>query len=541
LDAKINQQFRRFPTMKILIADPISTRGVELLRANPAFQVDENTGLKEEQLLLIIGEYEALVVRSQTKVNKRVIDAAKKLRVIGRAGVGVDNVDVEAATRRGIIVMNTPGGNTISTAEHTFSMMMSLARKIPQAHASVKAGKWDRKSFEGVELYNKTLGIIGMGRIGGEVARRAIAFGMRVLAYDPFLSLSRAKALQVEVVELDEIYARADFITVHVPMTDQTRGMINKDTMAKMKKGVRLINCARGGIINEQDLYDAIKAGKVAGAALDVYEKEPPADSPLRELDAMVMTPHLGASTQEAQESVGTEIAEQIMEVLAGGTIRNAVNMPTIDAKVLAVLQPYLTFGEKMGRLLAQLAPKRIERLTIEFCGKAGELETGPVSRAVLKGFLESAEGGDVNYVNAPIIAKQLGIHVGEVKSSEPIDYAELINVRAAIEGQSANLSGTFYGSVNNPRIVRINDMPVEAVPNGVLFIMSNKDRPGIVGWIGTIMGQHGINIASMSLGRDKAGGQALTVLNLDSAPSDAVLAEIRKDKDILDVKVAKL
>jgi D-3-phosphoglycerate dehydrogenase len=541
LDAKINQQFRRFPTMKILIADPISKRGIELLRANPAFQVDENTGLKEEQLLPIIGEYEALVVRSQTKVNKRVIEAAKKLRVIGRAGVGVDNVDVEAATRRGIIVMNTPGGNTISTAEHTFSMMMALARKIPQAHASVKAGKWERKSFEGVELYNKTLGIIGMGRIGGEVARRAIAFGMRVLAHDPFLSLSRAKALQVEVVELDEIYTRADFITVHVPMTDQTRGMINKDTMAKMKKGVRLINCARGGIINEQDLHDAIKSGKVAGAALDVYEKEPPADSPLRELDAVVMTPHLGASTQEAQESVGTEIAEQIMEVLAGGTIRNAVNMPTIDAKVLAVLQPYLTFGEKMGRLLAQLAPKRIERLTIEFCGKAGELETGPVSRAVLKGFLESVEGGDVNYVNAPIIAKQLGIHIGEVKSSEPIDYAELINVRAAIEGQSASLSGTFYGSVNNPRIVRINDMPVEAVPNGVLFIMSNKDRPGIVGWIGTIMGKHGINIASMSLGRDKAGGQALTVLNLDSAPSDSVLAEIRKDKDILDVKVAKL
>ena len=527
--------------MKILIADPISKRGVELLRANPAFQVDENTGLKEDQLCQIIGEYDALIVRSQTKVNKRVLEAAKKLRVVGRAGVGVDNVDMDAATRRGIIVMNTPGGNTISTAEHTFSMMMAMARKIPQAHASVKAGKWDRKSYEGVELYNKTLGIIGMGRIGGEVARRALAFGMRVLAYDPFLSMSRAKALQVEVVELDEIYKRADFITVHVPMTDQTRGMINKDTIAKMKKGVRILNCARGGIVNEQDLYDAIKSGQVAGAALDVYEKEPPTESPLRELDVVVMTPHLGASTKEAQESVGTEIAEQISEVLAGGTIRNAVNTPSLDAKTLAVLQPYLTFGEKMGRLLAQLAPKRIERLTIEFCGKAGELENGPISRAVLKGFLESSAGGDVNYVNAPIIAQQLGIHVDEVKSSEPIDYAELINVRAATDGLGASLSGTFYGSVNNPRIVRINDMPVEAVPTGVLFIMSNKDRPGIVGWIGTIMGKHGINIASMSLGRDKAGGQALTVLNLDSAPSEAVLKEIKADKDILDVKVAKL
>jgi D-3-phosphoglycerate dehydrogenase len=455
--------------------------------------------------------------------------------------VGVDNVDVDAATRRGIIVMNTPGGNTVSTAEHSFSMLMALARKIPQAHASMKAGKWDKKSFEGVELHNKTLGIIGMGRIGGEVARRAIAFGMRVLAYDPFLSMSRAKALQVEVVELDELYKRSDFITVHTPVTEQTRYMINKDTIAKMKKGVRLINCARGGIINEKDLYDAIKSGHVAGAALDVYEKEPCTDSPLRELDAVVMTPHLGASTHEAQESVGTEIAEQIAEALTGGTIRNAVNLPSIDAKVMAALQPYLTFGEQMGRLLAQLAPQRVERLTIEFCGKAGELESGPISRAILKGFLENVEGGDVNYVNAPVIARQLGIHVDEVKSNEPIDYAELINVRAATDGQSASLSGTFYGSVNNPRIVRINDKPVEAVPHGVLFIMNNKDRPGVVGWIGTIMGKHGINIASMSLGRDKAGGQALTVLNLDSAPSDAVLTEIRQDEDILDVKVAKL
>jgi len=528
-------------TMKILISDPISERGVQLLQGNPAFQADKNTGLKEDQLCEIIGQYDALVVRSQTKVTKKVIEAAKKLRVIGRAGVGVDNVDVDAATRRGIIVMNTPGGNTISTAEHTFSMMMALARKIPQAHASVKAGKWDRKSYEGVELYNKTLGIIGMGRIGSEVARRAIAFGMRVLAYDPFLSLSRAKTLQVEVVELDDIYTRSDFITVHVPITDQTRGMINTNAIAKMKKGVRLINCARGGVISEKDLCDAIKSGHVAGAALDVYEKEPPTDSPLRELDAVVMTPHLGASTHEAQESVGTEIAEQIAEALTGGTIRNAVNMPSIDAKALAVLQPYLAFGEKMGRLLAQLAPPRIERLTIEFCGKAGELESSPISRAVLKGFLESAEGGDVNYVNAPIIAQQLGIHVDEVKSNEPIDYAELINVRAVTDGRGASLSGTFYGSVNNPRIVRINDKPVEAVPNGVLFIMNNKDRPGVVGWIGTIMGKHGVNIASMSLGRDKAGGQALTVLNLDSAPSDAVLAEIRADKDILDVKVAQL
>jgi len=541
LDANSNQVDSQKMTMKILVADPISDRGVEMLRRNPSFQVDVNTGLKEDQLCQIIGEYDALIVRSQTKVTKRVLEAAKKLRVVGRAGVGVDNVDVDAATRRGVIVMNTPGGNTISTAEHSFSMMMALARNIPQAHMSMKAGKWDRKSFEGVELYNKTLGVIGMGRIGTEVARRAIAFGMRVLAHDPFLSPSRAKALQVEVVELDEIYARSDFITVHVPMTDQTRGMINKDSMAMMKDGVRLINCARGGIISEKDLFEAVKGGKVAGAALDVYEQEPPKDSPLLGLDHVVMTPHLAASTQEAQESVGVEVAEQIGDVLAGGTIRNAVNMPTIDAKVLAVLQPYLTFGEKMGRLLAQIAPQRIERLVIEFCGKAGELESGPISRAVLKGFLESAQGGDVNYVNAPVIAQTLGLRVSEMRSSEPIDYAELINVRAFVDGQVASLSGTFYGSMNNPRIVRIDDLPIEAVPSGVLFMMSNKDRPGIVGWIGTLMGKHGVNIANMSLGRDKEGGEALTVLNLDSAPSAALLAEIKADKDIYNVKVAKL
>jgi D-3-phosphoglycerate dehydrogenase len=317
--------------------------------------------------------------------------------------------------------------------------------------------------------------------------------------------------------------------------------MINKDAIAKMKKGVRLINCARGGIINEADLAEAVKAGKVAGAAVDVYEQEPPTSSPLMALPQVVMTPHLGASTHEAQEMVGTEIAEQIREALSGGTIRNAVNMPSVDAKVLAALQPFLTFGEKLGRFLAQIAPRRIERLNIEFCGKATELETGPITRAILKGFLESAEGGEVNYVNAPSIAEQLGIKVGEVKSTELIDYAELINVRAQVNGPVASVSGTFYGSVNNPRIVRINDMPVEAVPNGVLFILSNKDRPGIVGEIGTIMGKAGINIAGMSLGRDKVGGKALTVLNLDSAPSADTLAAIRKDKDILDVKVVKL
>jgi len=525
--------------MKILVSDPISDKGVELLKGNPQFQVDKKIGLKEDELCAIIGDYEGLVVRSQTKVTKKVLEAAKRLKIIGRAGVGVDNVDVEAATRRGIIVMNTPGGNTISTAEHAFSMMMAMARKIPQAHASMKAGKWDRKSFEGTELHGKTLGVIGMGRIGSEFAKRAIAFGMRVLAYDPFLSPSRAKALQVEVVELDEIYAQADFITVHVPVTEQTKGMINKSTIAKMKNGVRLINCARGDIVVQNDLAEALKAGKVAAAALDVYEKEPPVDLPFLALDNVVLTPHLGASTHEAQESCGTEIAEQIAEALSGGTIRNAVNMPSIDAKVLATLQPYINFGEVLGRFVAQLAPRRIEQLDVEFFGKAKDMETGPITRAVLKGFLESAEGGDVNYVNAPSIAQQLGIRIEETKSSDPIDYTELISVNARSEGKTTNVSGTFYG--NNPRICRVNDLPVEAVPTGVLLITRNTDKPGIIGWIGTVLGKHKVNIASMTLARSAAGGEALTVLNLDSAPSLEALAEVKQGKEILDVKIAKL
>ena len=527
--------------MKILVSDPISEKGVELLKSNPAFQVDKKIGLKEDELCAIIGEYDGLIVRSQTKVTRKVIEAAKRLKVVGRAGVGVDNVDVEAATERGIIVMNTPGGNTISTAEHTFSMMLAMARKIPQAHASMKAGKWDRKSFEGTELFGKTLGVIGLGRIGSEVAKRAMAFGMKVLAYDPFLSPSRAKTLQVEMVALDRLYKESDFITVHVPVTEQTKGMINRDSIAKMKKGVRIINCARGDIVVQNDLYEALKSGKVAAAALDVYEKEPPVNLPFLELDNVVLTPHLGASTHEAQESCGTEIAEQIAEALSGGTIRNAVNMPSIDAKVLAALQPYMAFAEKLGRLVAQLAPRRIERFTVEFYGKAGELETSPITRAALKTFLENAEGGDVNYVNAPSIAHRLGIHVEELKSTEPIDYAELITVRAQANGVNVCASGTFYGSLNNPRIVRINGMPVEVAPSGVLLILHNQDRPGVVGWIGTILGKHGINIANMSLGRDREGGTALTVLNLDTAPSLEVIAEVKKDKDILDVKIAKL
>jgi D-3-phosphoglycerate dehydrogenase len=529
--------------MKILICDPISPKGIALFQQRPEFEVTVlKQRLPEAELLPLVADVEALVVRSETKVTRKVIEAARKLRVVGRAGVGVDNVDVDAATQRGIVVMNTPGGNTISTAELTFSMLMALARKIPQAHASMKAGEWNRKAFSGVELYNKTLGILGMGRIGSEVARRAIAFGMRVLAYDPYLTLSRANAMQVELVELDDLLPRADFITVHMPMSDETKGMINAAAFAKMKPGARVLNCARGGIVNETDLCAAIKEGKVAGAALDVYETEPPPkDFPLRDLPQVVMTPHLGASTEEAQENVGIEVAEAITDYLLNGVVRNAVNLPNLDAKTYAQVKPYLALGEKLGRLVAQLAPKRNDRLVVTYGGKAAEVPGDPITRFVLKGFLESAGGRDVNQVNVRTLAQGLGLRVEEIKSNEETDFNEWLHLAVYSGEQKISAGGTLYGSKKQPRIVRVNGQPVEIVPEGVLFFMTNKDRPGIVGYLGTLMGKHHVNIANMSLSRDIAGGRALSVLSLDSVPPAAVLEEVQKDPDIADVRVVKL
>lgn len=529
--------------MHIMICDPISPKGIALFQQCTQFKVTVlKQRLPEAELLPLIKDVEALVVRSETKITRAVIEAAPKLRVVGRAGVGVDNVDVDAATQRGIVVMNTPSGNTISTAELTFSMLMALARKIPQAAASMKAGEWNRKAFQGVELYNKTVGILGMGRIGSEVARRAIVFGMRVLAYDPYLTPSRANAMQVELVELDEIFARSDFITVHMPMSDETKGMINTAAFAKMKPGVRVLNCARGGIINEADLFEAVKSGKVAGAALDVYETEPPPkEFPLRDLPQVIMTPHLGASTEEAQENVGIEVAEAITDYLLNGVVRNAVNLPNLDAKTYAQVKPYLALGEKLGRLVAQLAPKRNDRLVVTYGGKATEAPSDPITRFVLKGFLESAGGKDVNQVNVRSLADSLGLRVEEIKSNEETDFNEWLHVAAYSGENKISAGGTLYGAKHQPRIVRVNSQPVEIVPEGVLFFLTNKDVPGIVGYLGSLMGRHKVNIASMSLSRDTAGGHAMTVLNLDSVPSAAVLEEVQKNPDISNIRVVKL
>ena len=526
---------------KVFIADPISEKGIEELRRDNLLDVEVQTGLSESDVTVAVADAAGLIVRSQTKVTAPIIHAAKKLRVIGRAGVGVDNVDVETATRRGVVVLNAPGANTISTAEHTFSLLLSLGRNIARADATVKAGTWDRKNLEGVELYNKTLGVIGMGRIGSELSRRAIAFGMRVVAFDPYLSVSRARSLQVELVEdLDELLPLADFISLHTPLTAETRHILNAERLAKTKRGVRVINCARGGLIDEAALAEAISNGHVAGAALDVFETEPlPADSPLRRISKLVLTPHLGASTAEAQESVGIEIAQSIRAALLEGTIRNAVNMPTLDAKTLALIGPHLRFGEKLGRFLSQLAPRRVDFLNINYSGKVNEVDTTAITRAVLKGFLQSAGGNEVNEVNAPAFAESLGLKITETRLSAPGDYSDMLELSASAEGKDISVGGAFFGIT--PRIVSINTRPVEARPHGVILVLENTDRPGMVGRIGTLLGEHGVNIATMSLSRNQAGGTALTVLNLDSAPDEELLNEIRGSDDIRSAQVIEL
>ena len=526
---------------KVLIADSISQRGIDELSREGALDITIKPGLTETDLIEIIPEFSAIVVRSQTKVTADVLNAGGKLRVIGRAGVGVDNVDVEAATRRGVLVLNAPGGNTVSTAEHAFSLLLSVARKIPQADATLRAGKWDRKNLEGVELYNKTLGVIGMGRIGSELSRRAIAFGMRVIAYDPYLSATRARSLQVELVdELDDLLATSEFISLHTPLTNETRHLLNAARLRKTKRGVRIINCARGGLIDETALANALRDRHVAGAALDVFEIEPlPNDSPLRSTANLILTPHLGASTAEAQESVGIEIAQSIRAALLEGTIRNAVNMPNLDARTLAIIGPHLRFGEKLGRFVSQIAPKRVDTLNINYSGKVNEVDTTAITRSILKGFLQIAGGSDVNEVNAPAFAKSLGLKVTESRLSAPGDYSDLLELSATAEGKMVSVGGAFFGAT--PRIVSVNSRPVEARPHGVVLVLENTDRPGMVGRIGTLLGNHGVNIATMSLSRNQAGGTALTVLNLDTAPDAALLQEIRASEDIHSAQVIEL
>jgi len=532
--------------MKILVCDPVAPKAIALLQQRPEFDVTVlPERLNETELTDRVKDVIALVVRSETKVTKKIIESAPQLRVVGRAGVGVDNVDVPAATQHGVVVMNTPGGNTISTAELSFAMLLALARKTPQAHSSMVAGKWDRKQFQGVELWGKTLGVLGLGRIGSEVAKRALAFGMRVIGYDPFLTEARARDLGIELAaDLDSVYRDADFITVHMPVTEQTRGMLNSSAFSKMKPKVRLVNCARGEIIVEKDLLAALDSGKIAAAGLDVYATEPlPVDHPFRTHPSVTLTPHLGASTQEAQEKCGIEVAEVIAAYLLTGEVRNAVNLPYLDAETYEQVRPYLVLGEKLGRFLAQLAPAQVDRLHITYGGKAKELPNiDPITRSILIGFLSRAAVKDLNNVNVRTIASTLGLTVEEKRSNEPVTFNEWLHVQVSNGGlKLISAGGTFFGSPDNPRIVRVYSQATEIVPSGVVLLLNNKDRPGIVGYLGTLMGRHNVNIASMSLSRDTVGGFALTVLNLDSVPSQQVLDELQRDPDITNVKVVKL
>lgn len=527
--------------IKILVSDPLSKEGLKILQDIAEFQVDEKTGLKPAELKNIIKDYDALIVRSATKVTKDIISAAKKLKVIGRAGVGLDNVDLEAATQMGIIVMNTPAGNTISTAEHTLSMILALSRNIPQANSSVKSGEWKRSKFMGRELYNKILGVVGLGRIGSEVVKRALSFGMKILAYDPFLSLEVAKNLGVEVVELKDLFARADYITIHTPLTEETKHMISDQEFALMKKGVHIINCARGGIIDEAALINAIKTGLVAGAAIDVFEKEPLAnDSEFLKLDNVIITPHLGASTEEAQVNVAVEVVQIVRDALLGKGIRNAANYPCLEPEVCKIIEPYIRLAERLGLFSSQLVQGRLSELNISYSGSITQHDLTPLTLALLKGILTPILRETVNFINAVALAKERGIRINEAKSSREEEFITLIQLEVKTDKETRRISGTL-SSNKQPRIVKVDEYYVELSPVGEMIFIQNWDKPGIIGNLGTLLGKHNINIAAMTFGRDKPGGRAISVLNVDSPISQELLEKIKKTENVLEVKVIKL
>ncbi|HHW13745.1 MAG TPA: phosphoglycerate dehydrogenase [Firmicutes bacterium] len=510
--------------MKVLVADAISERGLVKLR-EAGFEVDVRTGLAPERLKEIIGEYDALLVRSQTKVTAEIIAAAPRLKVIGRAGVGVDNVDVPAATARGIVVLNAPEGNTISTAEHTWALLMSVARMVPQACQSLKEGQWDRKSFVGVELSGKTLGVVGLGRVGGQVAKRALAFGMRVLAYDPYLSAERAEKLGVEVATVEQIVAEADFITVHTPLTPETRHLFGPEQFAKMKPGVRIVNCARGGIYDEEALLAALESGKVAGAALDVFEQEPPTNTALVRHPRVVVTPHLGASTVEAQENVAIDVAREVVNFLRGEPFKNAVNLPALPAEEAAEVRPYLGLCERIGRFAGQSLPGRIRRVELVYQGALATLPSAPLTAAAMKGLLDVILSEAVNAVNALYLAKQRGIKVAEVKEEQD-GYANLFRLQVETDGGRVSLAGSLFGS-GEPHIVSIDGYQLDVPASGHLLLTRHLDQPGMIGKVGTILGEAGVNIASMQVGRKVPGGEAVMVLGVDESVPSAVLERI--------------
>ncbi len=516
--------------MKVLVSDNISLKGVKILE-KAGLDVDVKTGMAPKELKKIVGNYDGLVIRSATKVTSEILGAAKKLKVIGRAGSGLDNVDKVEATKRGIVVMNTPGGNTVTTAEHTIALIVSMARQVPQATASMKQGKWEKKKFMGVELFGKTLGIVGLGNIGSHVAKVAQGMGMDIFAYDPFLSEEKAKSLGVEVVSLDKLFKKSDVITLHIPLTDETRNLIDTKNIAKMKKGVRIINASRGGVIDEQALCKALKSGKVASAALDVFAVEPPTESPLMKLDNFICTPHLGASTADAQENVAIAVANQIADYLVKGIVRNAVNVPSVSADALPVLEPFINLAERLGSFLAQGLDGGIE---------VARLDLEPVTVAALKGILAPILEETVNFINAPSIAKERGIEVKETTTDDAGDYLSMLVITIKSGKKEYSVSGILHGK-KEPRIIEVNDFVVEVVPEGEMLVIANNDKPGVIGNIGTMLARHRINIARMHFGRQKQGGRAISVVSVDTTVSRDILSKIRKLPNVLSLKQIRL
>lgn len=522
---------------KVLVSDPISDMGIQQLYDASDIAVEKKTGLSEDELVAIIGEYDALLVRSQTKVTERIMAAGSKLKVIGRAGVGVDNIDLEAATKRGIVVINAPDGNTIATCELTFAMMMSVARQIPQAYKKTTSGVWDRKTFVGVELRGKTLGIIGMGRIGSEVAKRAKVFGMEVLGYDPFLTEERAEKIGVKLHTVNEIAEQADFITVHTPLTNETRGIIGSAQFALMKKGVRIINCARGGIVDEGALVEAIEQGIVAGAAFDVFVDEPPAaDHPFLNNPKIIVTPHLGASTIEAQENVAIDVSEEVLHILRGEPFKNAVNMPPVPAAILGKLQPYFTLGEKLGRFVGQMSEGAVQEIVVNYSGELADVDTTPLTRYIVKGVLSNHLGSEVNIVNALHLAKTRDLGIVTQTSTATKGFTNLVTVKLRTKQEERTIAGTLLAGFGE-RIVQIDQYPVDVAPVGNLLLISHNDKPGIIGRVGTLLGSIDVNIATMQVGRKGIGGSAIMVLVVDKPATDNVVKELSKLPELTNVK----
>ncbi len=524
---------------KILVSDKLAQEGIDILKR--VGDVDVNTGLPEDELCKIIGDYDALVIRSGTQVTAKVLESAKKLRIIGRAGVGVDNVDVSVATERGVIVVNSPGGNTLAAAELTVALLLALARNIPQAYASMQKKEWNRSKYTGNEVYKKTLSVLGLGKIGQEVAKRCQSFGMNVLAYDPFISAEIAEQMGVELVEFEDCLKRGDYITLHLPKNKDTLGMIGEKQFAMMKDGVRIVNCARGGIIDDAALIAALKSGKCAGAALDVYPAEPPDfANELFDLPNVVTTPHLGASTEEAQTNVAIDVAEQILDVFEGRAARAAVNMPALSPEVLAAVQPYLPLAERVASLAAQTTEGRASQVEIRYSGELASIDTGAITRSVLVGLLKPVLGETVNPVNAPVIAKSRGIEVVESKSPDTEDYSALLTLKVKTDKGDNEISGTLFGA-KDMRVVRMAGYPTDIVPEGVILVAPHLDTPGTIGQVGTILGNANINIASMNVGRKRPRENAIMFLNVDSEIPDDILEKISKVNGIKSAKQVRL